>query len=131
MRGLLVLSNALFYDRNRVAIVLMSLCFSGYDAKKSNAYSHKICGQKRHDRLIADLPDVRLWVLIDALAHRYHLGLKTSVRETFAGWHGHAPYTFVLPHPSWRNTGWLKKNLWLAEDVLPALCTRMKEVIKD
>ena len=83
LRGLLDLSDALFYDRNRVAIVLMAFCFTGYDAKETNLPSHTICGQKWHDRLITVLPDVHLWVLIDALAHRYHLGLKTCVRETF------------------------------------------------
>ncbi|MFD1809056.1 uracil-DNA glycosylase family protein [Gemmobacter lanyuensis] len=26
-----------------------------------------------------------------------------------------------LPHPSWRNTGWLKRNPWFATDLLPDL----------
>jgi uracil-DNA glycosylase len=26
-----------------------------------------------------------------------------------------------LPHPSWRNTGWLKANPWFASDILPRL----------
>jgi len=26
-----------------------------------------------------------------------------------------------MPHPSWRNTGWLKKNPWFEADLLPAL----------
>ncbi|MEJ6510005.1 MAG: uracil-DNA glycosylase family protein, partial [Octadecabacter sp.] len=47
------------------------------------------------------------------------------------GWRDHAPHTFALPHPSWRNTAWLKKNLWFGADVLPALRARVKEVLND
>jgi uracil-DNA glycosylase len=129
LRDWLDLSDAIFYDRNRVAIVPMAFCFPGYNAKGSDLLPPKICGQTWHDRVIANLPDVRLRVLIGASAQRFHLGLKTGVTETVAGWRDHAPSTFVLPHPSWRNTGWLKKNSWFAEDVLPALRARVKEVL--
>jgi uracil-DNA glycosylase len=26
-----------------------------------------------------------------------------------------------LPHPSWRNTAWIKRNPWFAQDLLPVL----------
>jgi uracil-DNA glycosylase len=26
-----------------------------------------------------------------------------------------------MPHPSWRNTGWLKKNPWFEAELLPVL----------
>jgi uracil-DNA glycosylase len=78
-----------------------------------------------------DLPDVRLRVLVGASAHRYHLGVKSNVSDTVKAWRDHAPDTFVLPHPSWRNTGWLKKNPWFEGDVLPQLRARVKEVLND
>jgi uracil-DNA glycosylase len=34
-----------------------------------------------------------------------------------------------LPHPSWRNTGWLKRNPWFEAEVIPALRARVKEVL--
>ena len=31
------------------------------------------------------------------------------------------PEAITLPHPSWRNNSWLKKNPWFETDVLPVL----------
>ncbi|WP_375279768.1 uracil-DNA glycosylase family protein [Pseudooctadecabacter sp.] len=131
LRDWLGVDKAAFYDRNKVAIVPMAFCFPGYDAKGSDLPPPEICGQTWHDRVMSDLPDVRLRVLVGAAAHRYHLGVKTGVTDTVADWRDHAPHTFVLPHPSWRNTGWLKKHPWFAEDVLPALRARVREVLDD
>ncbi len=131
LRDWLGLDEAAFYDQSRVAIVPMAFCFPGYDTKGSDLPPPKICGETWHDRVMGELGDVRLRVLVGASAHRYHLGVKTGVTETVAGWRTHAPDTFVLPHPSWRNTGWLKKNPWFGEEVLPALRARVKEVLND
>jgi uracil-DNA glycosylase len=131
LRDWLGVDEATFYDRSNIAIVPMAFCFPGYDSKGSDLPPPKICGQTWHDRVTADLPDVRLRILVGASAHRYHLGVKTGVTETVRGWNSHAPNTFVLPHPSWRNTGWLKNNPWFEAQVLPALRARVKEVLND
>jgi uracil-DNA glycosylase len=31
-----------------------------------------------------------------------------------------------LPHPSWRNTGWLKQNPWFEMDLLPFLRSEIR-----
>jgi uracil-DNA glycosylase len=36
-------------------------------------------------------------------------------------WRAYGPALLPVPHPSWRNTAWLKKNPWFAEEVLPWL----------
>jgi uracil-DNA glycosylase len=54
-----------------------------------------------------------------------------KVSEAVAGWKEHGDEAFVLPHPSWRNTGWLKRNPWFAEDVLPRLKRRVGEILDD
>lgn len=131
LRDWLGVDEATFYDVSRVAVVPMAFCFPGYDAKGSDLPPPKVCGQTWHDRVMEELPDVRLRVLVGASAHRYHLGVKTGVNETVAAWRDHAPHTFALPHPSWRNTGWLKKNPWFDAEVLPALRARVKEVLND
>jgi uracil-DNA glycosylase len=46
---------------------------------------------------------------------------KASLAETVRAYREYLPEFFVLPHPSWRNIGWRKKNPWFAKDVLPAL----------
>ena len=83
---------------------------------------------------MARLPDVRLLLLVGGHAQRWHLGpgaTAQGVNETVRGWRDHAPLVFPLPHPSWRNTGWLKHNPWFADELLPVLRHRVAEVLND
>ena len=118
-----------FYDRNRFAIVPMAFCFPGYDAKGSDLPPPKRCAATWHERVMASLGEMRLRVLVGGHAHRWHLGARTGVTETVRGWHGLPPGVFALPHPSWRNTGWLKKNPWFEAEVLPALRRAVEEAL--
>ncbi|MEI4196222.1 uracil-DNA glycosylase family protein [Roseovarius sp. E0-M6] len=120
-----------FYDTDRVAIVPMAFCFPGYDAKGADLPPPAICRATWHDRVMSALSEVRLRVLVGGYAHRYHLGTRAGVTETVRAWRAHAPGIFPLPHPSWRNTGWLKKNPWFEAEVLPALRMQVREVLDD
>ena len=120
-----------FYQRAKISIVPMAFCFPGYDKNGSDLPPPKVCGETWHARVMDHLPDVPLRILVGASAHRYHLGVKTGMTQTVAAWRDHAPHTFVLPHPSWRNTAWLKKNPWFEAEVLPDLRARVKEVLND
>ena len=40
-----------------------------------------------------------------------------------------APSVIALPHPSWRNTGWLKQNPWFETDLLAFLRTEIRDRI--
>jgi uracil-DNA glycosylase len=121
LRDWMGLSAPEFYDRDRVAVVPMAFCFPGYDAKGSDLPPPAICAATWRARVMAALPDLRLVLLVGGAAQRWHLGVKTGVTETVAGWRDHAPRIFPLPHPSWRNTGWLKRHPWFAADLLPDL----------
>ena len=118
-----------FYDRDRVAVVPMAFCFPGYDAKGSDLPPPPICARTWHDQVMEALPDLGLSILVGGHSHRWHLGTRKSVTDTVLAWREFAPAVFPLPHPSWRNTGWLKRNPWFAEELLPALKTRVKEVL--
>tara|TARA_Y100001933_G_scaffold124976_1_gene124725 strand:- start:100 stop:708 length:609 start_codon:yes stop_codon:yes gene_type:complete len=129
LRDWLGMSADEFYDLDRVAVVPMAFCFPGYDAKGSDLPPPAICGQTWHDRVMACLSAVRLTVLVGGHAHRYHLGVRTGVTETVRNWRDHGPGIFALPHPSWRNTAWLKKNPWFEAEVLPALRAGVRQVL--
>jgi uracil-DNA glycosylase len=120
-----------FYDRDRVAIVPMAFCFPGYDSKGSDLPPPPVCARTWHGRVMGELEQIRLRVLVGAYAHRWHLGGKRSVAQTVAAWRNHAPGVFPLPHPSWRNTAWLRKNPWFEADVLPALRHAVRSVMDD
>ena len=129
LRDWLGIGEDAFYDRDRVAIVPMAFCFPGYDAKGADLPPPAICGRTWHDRVMAELAAVRLTVLVGGHAHRYHLGTRAGVTEVVRSWRDHAPRVFPLPHPSWRNTAWLKKNPWFGEEVLPVLRAMVREVL--
>ncbi|MEO0379774.1 MAG: uracil-DNA glycosylase family protein [Pseudomonadota bacterium] len=118
-----------FYDRDKLAIVPMAFCFPGYNAKGSDLPPPKICAKTWRDRVMAHVGEVPLVLLIGGYAQSWHLGTRTGVTDTVAAWRTHAPRAFPLPHPSWRNTGWLKKNPWFEAEVLPSLRARVKEVL--
>jgi uracil-DNA glycosylase len=129
LRDWLGVDRETFYDRTRIAIVPMAFCFPGYDAKGSDLPPPRICGQTWHDRVMSALPNIRLRLIVGGYAHRYHLGVRTGVTETVAQWRDAGQGTFPLPHPSWRNTAWLKKNPWFEADVLPALRAGVSEAL--
>lgn len=122
LRDWLGIDRATFYDQDRIAIVPMAFCFPGYTAQGADLPPPPICARTWRSEVLATLPAIRLTLAIGGAALRWHLGpgpVEAQVRD----WRRHLSErrTFPLPHPSWRNTGWLKRNPWFAEDVLPAL----------
>lgn len=131
LRDWLGLDPAEFYDTARVAIVPMAFCFPGYNAKGSDLPPPPVCARTWHADVMASLPTVRLTVLVGGHAHRWHLGTRAPVTQTVAGWRDHAPRLFPLPHPSWRNTAWLKRNPWFETDLLPPLRAQVRKALDD
>lgn len=118
-----------FYDIDRIAIVPMAFCFPGYDKKGADLPPPAICRNIWHDQVMEMLGDVPLRLVVGGYAHRYHLNSRAGVTETVAAWRNHFPDAFPLPHPSWRNTGWLKRNRWFEDDLVPLLRARVKEAL--
>ncbi len=129
LRDWLGMTPAEFYDASRVAIVPMAFCFPGQDAKGSDLPPPPICARTWRRKVLDALPDIRLTALVGGAAIRWHLG-ATNVTEAVRNWREGFPRTIPLPHPSWRNTSWLKKNPWFAEEVLPALRARVAQVME-
>ena len=129
LRDWMGIEEAEFYDRSKIAIVPMAFCFPGYDASGSDLPPPKLCAQTWHEKVLGALNQISLTILVGGYAHKWHLGHAASVSKTVASWLDHAPQVFPLPHPSWRNTGWLKRNPWFGNDLIPALRTRVREVL--
>ena len=129
LRDWMGVSEEVFYDQDKLAIVPMAFCFPGYNDKGSDLPPPPVCARTWHGSIMEKLSGVRLRILVGAYALRWHLGWKGKVDEAVAGWRGHAPGTFVLPHPSWRNTAWLKRNPYFERDVVPALRSAVSEAL--
>lgn len=125
------LDEAAFYDRARVAIVPMAFCFPGYDAKGADLPPPPICARVWRAEVMAALPQVRVTLLVGGAAMRWHLG-PGPVAERVADWRNHAARgLWPLPHPSWRNTGWLKRNPWFEADLVPALRSTLRALLEE
>ena len=127
LRDWMGVDEATFYDRSRVAIVPMGFCFPGYDAKGADLPPPPLCARTWRARILRDL-DPQVTLLIGGHAIRWHLGLR-DVTAAVAGWRDHAPRVFPLPHPSWRNTAWLKRNPWFQAELVPELRKTLAEVL--
>lgn len=129
LRSWMGIDEDVFYDQNKLAIVPMAFCFPGYNDKGSDLPPPAICAKTWHGSVMDALGDVRLRIIIGAYALKWHLGWKGRVNDAVTDWTGHGPNTFVLPHPSWRNTGWLKKNPFFEKEVVPALQQSVREAL--
>ncbi|MGB3146504.1 MAG: uracil-DNA glycosylase family protein, partial [Paracoccaceae bacterium] len=110
----------------------MAFCFPGYDTRNADLPPPRRCADHWRDQVMASLPAVRLTFVIGSYAQRWHLGPSvTDLTSTVAAWRRHLPDVFPLPHPSWRNSGWLKRNPWFEADLVPAARRRVKEVLAD
>jgi uracil-DNA glycosylase len=125
-----------FYDASRVAIVPMGFCFPGLDAKGSDLPPRRECAPLWRTRLFAAMPHIELVLAIGQYAQAWHLGAdrRRTLGETVAAWREilarpARPRVLPLPHPSWRNTGWLKRNPWFEAEALPVLRTEVRRLL--
>lgn len=127
LRHWMGVDRATFYDQARIAIVPMAFCFPGY-RRGADLPPPPVCASTWRTPVMAALPNIRLTILLGAAALRWHLGAG-RLGDHIAAWRDHAPAVFPLPHPSWRNTAWLRKHPVVEDDIIPALRTRIKELL--
>ncbi len=120
LRDWLGVDRAAFYDRDRFAVLPMAFCFPGYDARGADLPPPPVCAATWRARALAAMPQVRLTLLIGGHAQRWRLG-PGAVTATVARWRDAGPALIPLPHPSWRNTGWLRRNPWFEAELVPVL----------
>jgi uracil-DNA glycosylase len=129
-----------FYDESRIAIVPMGFCYPGTDARGADHPPRPECRRLWHDAAFQTLPPPQLILCIGQYAIDYHfhrLGLgqfrKASMTQIVADWRAilaAAPVPLlVLPHPSWRNNGWIRKNPLFEQDILPYLRQKVRAIL--
>ena len=131
LRQWLALERAVFYDQTRIAILPMGFCYPGRDKHGGDNPPRPECAPLWHPPLTAKLPNIALILLIGLYAQRFYLGKarKGSLTETVKAWRDYGPAHLPLPHPSWRNTAWLRKNPWFEQELVPALRTRVAALL--
>ena len=127
LREWLALEREAFYDTSRIAIVPTGLCYPG-TVGGADLPPCAGCAPLWQPRFRAALPEIRLTLLVGSYAQKYYLGSsrKKTLGETVRAYRDYLPEFFPLPHPSWRNLLWLKRNPWFTKTVIPALRRSVK-----
>jgi len=121
-----------FYGNKRFGIMAMGFCYPGVDARGGDRPPMKICAPTWHPRFLGLLPQVELKLLVGQYALARYLGKRRrdSLTATVRAWRGYLPEFLPLPHPSWRNTHWLKQNPWFERDVVPVLRHHVRRLLE-
>ena len=138
LREWLGMDETTFYDATKVAIVPMGSCFPGQDAKGGDLGPRRECAEAWRQPLFEALPGLDLVLLIGQYAQDWHLGdgFRDGLTQTVMRWreilaNPRKPRILPLPHPSWRNNGWLKKNPWFEAELLPRLQKEVRELLQN
>ena len=111
-----------FYDPTKIAILPMGFCYPG-TGKSGDLPPRPECAVHWRKKLLAQLPNIELTLVIGQYAQDWHLGTrqKANLTETVRAWEEYWPKLLPLPHPSPRNNIWLKKNAWFEDEIIPQL----------
>lgn len=120
-----------FYGDQRIGVAAQAFCYPGTDPNGGDFPPPARCAQLWRKPLLAELKNVELTLLVGGHAQTWALGsrAKRSMTETVRAWREYIPDMLPLPHPSWRNTAWLKRNPWFEAEVTPYLRRRTAAIL--
>ena len=130
LRKWLGVTDELFYDETKIALMPMSFCYPG-KGKTGDLPPRPECAPQWHNLLLEQMPNLELVILIGMYSQKYYLKkeAKKTLTETVANYKAYLPKYLPLPHPSPRNRFWLTKNPWFDIEVLPELQKRVEKLI--
>lgn len=119
-----------FYNPENFALIPMGFCYPG-KGKSGDLPPRPECAPLWHGKLVAEMPNLKLTILIGQYSQRYYLkdSAKRTLTETVRNYKAYLPHYLPLPHPSPRNRIWLKKNPWFEEEIIPRLQAIVKEIL--
>lgn len=129
LREWMGVSKDTFYNAKEIAILPMGFCYPG-KGKTGDLPPRPECAVAWRTQLLKQLPQLKLTLVIGQYAQSYHLAEnRLSLTETVKAWQNYWPSVVPLPHPSPRNNGWLKKNPWFENEVIPNLRKHIIELL--
>ena len=124
------LSREIFYDPEQVALVPMGLCYPG-KGNGGDLPPRRECAPLWHEALLAQMPELRLTLLVGQYAQKAYLppALRRSMTDAVRS-HAEMPDgLFPLPHPAWRSRLWMKKHPWFETRILPILKEKIDGIL--
>lgn len=131
LRSWMGIDRATFYGRAEIGVAAMAFCFPGTNPRGGDYPPPQRCAQLWRPPLMAALPKMELTLLVGGYAQAWALGdrARRNMTETVAAWTDYLPHYLPMPHPSWRNTAWLKRNPWFEDEVTPYLRHRVADIL--
>ena len=74
LRDWMQTENSVFYDESKVAVIPMGFCYPGAATNGGDNPPRPECAALWHDRLIKQLPNLELTLLVGHYAQRHYLG---------------------------------------------------------
>lgn len=132
LRDWLGVDKATFYDPTKIALMPSGFCYPGRSPKGGDLPPRKECAPYWHPRLLPELPNLGLTMLVGQYAQAIYLGRerKRTLGDTVKAWEEYLPQFWPTAHPSWRVGHWLTKNPWYEQQTLPALRQRVRELLE-
>lgn len=123
------ISDADFYNPEKIALVPMGFCYPG-KASGGDQPPRPECAPQWHEKVLDTLPNERLTLLVGTYAQAHYLPetKKLSLTDRVRRYAEFAPF-LPLPHPAWRSRIWMGKNPWFEEEVLPVLRSRIAQLL--
>ena len=119
-----------FYDPQQFTLVPMAFCYPG-TGRSGDLPPLPRCAETWREPLLSRLTDLKLIVVLGQYAHAYHFhDSRLTLTERVAAWRDYWPDLVPLPHPSPRNTLWLRRNPWFEQNLIPILQQRVAEILR-
>ena len=130
LRKWLNISDSVFYDESKVALMPMGFCYPG-KGKGGDLPPRQECAPLWHSALLENMPHLKLIILIGTYAQNYYLekSAKRTLTETVKSYREFLPKYIPLPHPSPRNRFWQTKNPWFQTEVVPVLQAKVAQIL--
>ena len=131
LRKWLGISDEVFYDESKIALVPMGFCYPG-KGKGGDLPPRAECAPLWHQQLWDAMPHLELIFLIGTYAQNFYLKgeMEKNLTETVKAYQKYLPKYFPLPHPSPRNRFWLTRNPWFDIDVVKELQNKVKDCLE-
>lgn len=122
LRRWLGVTDEQFYDADLFALIPMDFYYPG-KGTSGDLPPRPDFAPRWHPRILSELPDLRLTILIGGYAQKYYLGTaaKTNLTLTVEAYRDYLPAMIPLVHPSPLNFRWQAKNPWFERDVVLSL----------
>ena len=130
LREWMGISRGVFYETSKIAHLPMDFYYPG-KAKSGDMPPRKGFAEKWHPLLLKEMPNIETIILVGGYAQKHYLGPRRekNLTETVRNHKQYLPDYLPLVHPSPLNYGWMKRNPWFEQEVLPTLRELIQSIL--